>query len=144
MFKGNRNGPRLAWLHTDSDGSFSSSAVEGLKSSRVAVAGDDDGDGDGLASDNDNGGEGGKVFEEKALKATRRQKGLCGGGVLVGNPDLLTIPGVGPRNLKKLVEKGIGGVAELKQLYRDKVNNVWPLGFQKYYIMSIVFAFFYA
>ncbi|CAK9177534.1 unnamed protein product [Ilex paraguariensis] len=39
---------------------------------------------------------------------------------LPGSPDLLTIPGVGPRNLRKLVEKGIGGVAELKQLYKDK------------------------
>jgi hypothetical protein len=33
----------------------------------------------------------------------------------------MEIPGVGPRNLRKLVEKGIGGVAELKQLYKDKV-----------------------
>ncbi|KAG6656296.1 hypothetical protein CIPAW_04G012900 [Carya illinoinensis] len=40
--------------------------------------------------------------------------------LIIGNPDLLTIPGVGPRNLIKLVEKGIGGVAELKKLYRDK------------------------
>ena len=39
----------------------------------------------------------------------------------MGNPDLLAIPGVGPRNLRKLVDKGIGGVAELKQLYKDKV-----------------------
>lgn len=48
---------------------------------------------------------------------------------LSGNPDLLTIPGVGPRNLRKLVDKGIGGVAELKQLYRDKVNGIvlWML-----------------
>lgn len=125
MFKDNRNGLRPAWLHTDSHGSFSSSVVEGLKSSRVGVAGDDGGDGDELACDN--GGEGGKVLEEKGSKSSRRQKGLSGGGVLVGNPDLLTIPGVGPRNLKKLVEKGIGGVAELKQLYKDKVN-VCPLG----------------
>lgn len=36
--------------------------------------------------------------------------------------DLLEIPGVGPRNRRKLVDKGIAGVAELKQLYRDKVN----------------------
>uniref|UniRef100_A0A2N9I828 Uncharacterized protein n=1 Tax=Fagus sylvatica TaxID=28930 RepID=A0A2N9I828_FAGSY len=32
----------------------------------------------------------------------------------------MEIPGVGPRNLRKLVEKGIGGVAELKQSYKDK------------------------
>ncbi|KAL8160009.1 hypothetical protein V2J09_001546 [Rumex salicifolius] len=35
-------------------------------------------------------------------------------------PDLLSIPGVGPKNLRKLVDYGIGGVADLKQLYRDK------------------------
>ncbi|KAK4741053.1 hypothetical protein SAY87_024641 [Trapa incisa] len=40
--------------------------------------------------------------------------------ILAGNPDLLAIPGVGPRNLRKLMEKGISGVAELKQLYRDQ------------------------
>lgn len=37
------------------------------------------------------------------------------------NPDLLAIPGVGPRNFRKLVQKGIQGVAQLKQLYKDKV-----------------------
>ena len=35
------------------------------------------------------------------------------------SPDLLTIPDVGPRNFRKLVEKGIAGVAQLKQLYKD-------------------------
>ncbi|MCO5554389.1 hypothetical protein L7F22_007919 [Adiantum nelumboides] len=38
-------------------------------------------------------------------------------------PDLLAVPGIGPRNLEKLVAKGIGKVAELKQLYRDKFIN---------------------
>ncbi|CAL0312647.1 unnamed protein product [Lupinus luteus] len=41
-------------------------------------------------------------------------------GLSNSNPDLLAIPGVGPRNLRKLVQKGIAGVAELKQLYKDK------------------------
>ncbi|XP_078441002.1 P-loop containing nucleoside triphosphate hydrolases superfamily protein [Wolffia australiana] len=50
----------------------------------------------------------------------RRQRSAFSGGVPVENVDLLTIPGVGPRNLRKLVDKGIGGVADLKQLYRDK------------------------
>ncbi|XP_038890796.1 uncharacterized protein LOC120080252 [Benincasa hispida] len=118
VFKDNRNGLRPAWLHTDSDGLFSSSSGEGSNSSRVSVAGDNGGDGDGFVCDNDE--EGKKVLEEKGSKSSRRQKGLAGGGVLVGNPDLLTIPGVGPRNLKKLVQKGIAGVAELKQLYKDK------------------------
>ncbi|CAA0809888.1 P-loop containing nucleoside triphosphate hydrolases superfamily protein [Striga hermonthica] len=60
-------------------------------------------------------------------KVQRRQRsgggGDGGGGApqpVVGSPDLLTIPGVGPRNLRKLVEKGFEGVAQLKQLYKDK------------------------
>ncbi|KAG6422113.1 hypothetical protein SASPL_118676 [Salvia splendens] len=57
--------------------------------------------------------------EEKRLQR-RRSGGGGGGAVVVGSPDLLTIPGVGPRNLRKLVEKGFEGVAQLKQLYRDK------------------------
>ncbi|KAG0463308.1 hypothetical protein HPP92_019377 [Vanilla planifolia] len=32
----------------------------------------------------------------------------------------LTIPGVGPRNLRKLVDKGFSGVDKLKKLYKDK------------------------
>ncbi|GMI77191.1 deoxyribonucleoside kinase [Hibiscus trionum] len=59
----------------------------------------------------------GKEVEDKPIRLNRRQKGS---GVLVGSPDLLTIPGVGPRNLRKLVENGIQGVAELKQLYKEK------------------------
>lgn len=64
--------------------------------------------------------------EDKAsntVKVSRRRGGGAGAGTgpgLVGNPDLLTIPGVGPRNLRKLVDNGIGDVAELKQLYKDK------------------------
>ncbi|KAL8459665.1 hypothetical protein ACS0TY_036960 [Phlomoides rotata] len=59
-----------------------------------------------------------KGAEEK--KSPRRQRGGSGGAVVVASPDLLTIPGVGPRNLRKLVEKGFEGVAQLKQLYKDK------------------------
>ncbi|KAI4320193.1 hypothetical protein MLD38_033699 [Melastoma candidum] len=56
----------------------------------------------------------GVVVKEEVGRVLRRQKD--------GSPklDLLAIPGVGPRNLRKLVDKGIAGVAELKQLYRDK------------------------
>ncbi|RWV93894.1 hypothetical protein BHE74_00027042 [Ensete ventricosum] len=47
------------------------------------------------------------------------------GGIFDASPEgsleLLTIPGVGPRNLRKLVDKGFEGVAQLKQLYIDKV-----------------------
>ena len=35
--------------------------------------------------------------------------------------ELLSIPGIGPRNLRKLADKGFQGVAQLKQLYKDKV-----------------------
>lgn len=55
----------------------------------------------------------------------RRQRGGVGEGgggeEVLASPDLLTIPGVGPRNLRKLVQKGFMGVDQLKQLYRDKV-----------------------
>jgi len=81
-------------------------------------------------SESGDGEEGEKGSEEKPLRLSggggggssttgRRQRGSA--SLIVGNPDLLTIPGVGPRNLRKLVEKGIGGLAELKQLYKDKV-----------------------
>ncbi|RLN23256.1 hypothetical protein C2845_PM07G30160 [Panicum miliaceum] len=48
----------------------------------------------------------------------RRQRGRT--DALAGSGELLAIPGVGPRNLRKLVDKGFDGVAQLKQLYRDK------------------------
>lgn len=51
---------------------------------------------------------------ENMKRVQRRRSGAA------VNPDLLTIPGVGPRNLRKLVEKGFDGVAQLKQLYKDK------------------------
>ncbi|KAK1371807.1 dNK domain-containing protein [Heracleum sosnowskyi] len=62
-----------------------------------------------------------KELEEKR-RLNRRQRGNEGGvsGLIARSPDLLAIPGVGPRNLKKLVEKGIGGVAQLKRIYKDK------------------------
>lgn len=50
----------------------------------------------------------------------QRRSNRVSASPLPGNPDLLTIPGVGPRNLRKLVDNGIGGVADLKQLYKDK------------------------
>ncbi|KAL1824926.1 hypothetical protein ACET3Z_011704 [Daucus carota] len=56
------------------------------------------------------------------LRFSRRQRGIgtCMPELIASSPDLLAIPGVGPRNLKKLVEKGIGGVADLKQIYKNK------------------------
>lgn len=71
-----------------------------------------------------------KGSEDKAqMRVQRRQRSASGGSELQGNPDLLSIPGVGPRNLKKLVQNGIGGVAELKQLYKDKVCLKFCLSF---------------
>ncbi|RVW41396.1 Deoxycytidine kinase [Vitis vinifera] len=66
--------------------------------------------------------DGEKGSDEKPLRLQRRQRGSSSlnSGAVAANVDLLTIPGVGPRNLRKLVDKGIGGVAELKQLYKDK------------------------
>lgn len=75
--------------------------------------------------------EGEKVFNEekpaeKPLRLQRRQKSSSAimpetPDSLKNNPDSLKIiPGVGPRNEEKLVEKGIQGVSELKQLYKDK------------------------
>ncbi|KAL2503453.1 dNK domain-containing protein [Abeliophyllum distichum] len=55
------------------------------------------------------------MLEEKQVRVQRR-----GGRAVVEDLNLLTIPGVGPRNLRKLVEKGFEGVAQLKQLYREK------------------------
>ncbi|XP_010477523.1 PREDICTED: uncharacterized protein LOC104756611 [Camelina sativa] len=58
--------------------------------------------------------------KDSPTKSTRTNRRSNGGGGLIRNPDLLKIPGVGPRNQRKLVENGIQGVAELKQLYKDK------------------------
>ncbi|KAJ7949703.1 Deoxycytidine kinase [Quillaja saponaria] len=119
VFKDGRNGSRASWLHTGTDVSFSTSAVEGVKCSEKGSGGDNGEEGEkasalSLSVDSE---------EEKPLRLNRRQKGSPNAGVIPGNPDLLTIPGVGPRNLRKLVEKGIDGVAELKQLYKDKFSR---------------------
>ncbi|XP_058218137.1 uncharacterized protein LOC131329087 [Rhododendron vialii] len=93
---------RAAWFHTASDkglpGSFSRAVV-----ATVSAAAEGS--------------------EEKPQRLHRRQKGSAVGEGMAGNPDLLTIPGVGQRNLRKLVGKGIAGVADLKQLYKDKFSR---------------------
>ena len=104
VLKDVRNGSRAAWLHSDSDGS-----IVGKKTSENAF-GESNGD-DGIMESSG----------EKPLRLHRKQKGSSSITGVPSNPDLLTIPGVGPRNLRKLVENGIAGVAELKQLYKDKV-----------------------
>ncbi|GFY85273.1 P-loop containing nucleoside triphosphate hydrolases superfamily protein [Actinidia rufa] len=98
-----RSGSRTVWFHTAaSDKGFQVAAVAEKYSGN-------------LESGYENG------VAEKPMRLHRRQKGGTSvGEALSRNPDLLTIPGVGPRNLRKLVENGIAGVAELKQLYKDK------------------------
>ncbi|KAI5075993.1 hypothetical protein GOP47_0008058 [Adiantum capillus-veneris] len=78
----------------------------------------------------------GGLFEEKASKDSNllkktgairsiaeRRRGIFSRHSQGKIPDLLSVPGIGPRNMEKLVAKGIGGVAELKQLYLDKFRR---------------------
>ncbi|GMP48014.1 hypothetical protein CsSME_00015518 [Camellia sinensis var. sinensis] len=112
VLKESRTGSRSTWFHTAaSDKDFSAASA----SASAAAEGSKN-----LEGEIQNGEENDKGSEEKPLRLHRRNKGSSVGVVMPGNPDLLTIPGVGPRNLRKLVEKGIAGVAELKQLYKDK------------------------
>lgn len=91
---------RAAWFHTASDKGLPDPSSPAVAAAVSAAA---------------------EGSEEKPQRLHRRQKGSAVGEGMAGNPDLLTIPGVGPRNLRKLVGKGIAGVADLKQLYKDKV-----------------------
>lgn len=72
-------------------------------------------------SEGDSDGEDEEEKDEKPVRMSRRSRSSNGSGEFVGNPDLLKIPGVGLRNQRKLVDNGIGDVAELKKLYKDKV-----------------------
>lgn len=75
--------------------------------------------GRGLSSVNAVDGDG--EYEKPMRIMSRRNRRSSNGD---GYPDLLKIPGVGPRNQRKLVDNGIGDVAELKKLYKDKVLYV--------------------
>lgn len=68
-----------------------------------------------MVEDDSDGGE-----DDKPMRMSRRNR-RSSNGSCDGNPDLLKIPGVGLRNQRKLVDNGIGDVAELKKLYKDKV-----------------------
>lgn len=97
--------------------------------------------GNGSSQEEDDEEKGAVVKGEKKNRVTQQRAASAGsstverrprGGILDASPEgsleLLTIPGVGPRNLRKLVNKGFGGVAQLKQLYIDKVyDNVPPI-----------------
>ncbi|AQK93615.1 Deoxycytidine kinase [Zea mays] len=54
------------------------------------------------------------------VPSERRIRGGNAAAAVGTSVELLGIPGVGPRNLRKLVDNGFEGVAQLKQLYRDK------------------------
>ncbi|XP_010256479.1 PREDICTED: uncharacterized protein LOC104596850 [Nelumbo nucifera] len=115
VFKEGRSALRPAWLHTKSEGGFPVVVAEASRNSeKVGSGGGFDAGGTEEGSESLPGG------EVRPLRLQRKQKVGGSATALPGNPDLLTIPGVGPRNLRKLVDKGIAGVAELKQLYRDK------------------------
>ncbi|CAN6341922.1 unnamed protein product [Urochloa humidicola] len=75
------------------------------------------------------GGDGEEAEAEEARKgggsgtraaAERRMRSGSAAAAVGTSVELLAIPGVGPRNLRKLVDNGFEGVAQLKQLYRDK------------------------
>ncbi|XP_008783380.2 uncharacterized protein LOC103702646 [Phoenix dactylifera] len=61
-----------------------------------------------------------KSAENHSSVVERRGRSGGSNAPPLGSLELLEIPGVGPRNLRKLVDKGFQRVAELKQLYRDK------------------------
>ncbi|KAJ4964862.1 hypothetical protein NE237_016711 [Protea cynaroides] len=115
VFKEGPSAFRSAWFYTNTEGRLPvvAESSKSSENSEFRVSGSSDGGGKEASS----------VDNESLLRFQRRQKGSsssASASALPGNPDLLTIPGVGPRNLRKLVDKGIAGVAELKQLYRDK------------------------
>ena len=97
-----RSGTWRSWLHSEANGGLSSVNAAG----EVVESVEDDSDGE-------------KDKDEKPVRLNRRNRSSS--SELTGNPDLLKIPGVGLRNQRKLLDNGIGDVAELKKLYKDKV-----------------------
>ncbi|KAF0906242.1 hypothetical protein E2562_009247 [Oryza meyeriana var. granulata] len=64
-----------------------------------------------------------RLFWSAAVGASSSTAGGCGNETAFPareSVELLGIPGVGPRNLRKLVDGGFRDIARLKQLYRDK------------------------
>ncbi|KAM7279805.1 hypothetical protein ACFE04_006939 [Oxalis oulophora] len=97
---------------------FCANAEEGSLPSVAAAAATANNDGDAAAEGECE--EKGVENDKKSFRFNRRQQHDSSLALVGTNPDLLIIPGVGPRNLRKLVDKGIAGVADLKQIYRDK------------------------
>jgi predicted flap endonuclease-1-like 5' DNA nuclease len=65
--------------------------------------------------------EGGEMEKKTKVSRSIERRNRGDNSVNEESVELLAIPGVGPRNLRKLVDKGFQGVAQLKQLYKDKV-----------------------
>ncbi|CAN7054108.1 hypothetical protein IGI04_028697 [Brassica rapa subsp. trilocularis] len=97
-----KSGTWRSWLHSEANGGLSSVNAAG----EVVESVEDDSDGE-------------KGKDEKPVRLNRRNRSSSS-SELTGNPDLLKIPGVGLRNQRKLLDNGIGDVAELKKLYKDK------------------------
>ncbi|KAI5003526.1 hypothetical protein ZWY2020_030686 [Hordeum vulgare] len=101
----------LPWLRCGGGGAV---ARRGLCCSAEAARRGDVAAGEGEEDEEGSGSRGGGGRNSPE----RRQRGRV--DAATGSGELLAIPGVGPRNQRKLVEKGFDGVAPLKQLYRDK------------------------
>lgn len=107
-----RTGTWRALFCSDSNGGLSTVTATGALAEGVESSDGEDDEGEKDSTDKD----------EKPVRISRRNRSSANGnGEFVGNPDLLKIPGVGLRNQRKLVDNGIGDVAELKKLYKDKV-----------------------
>lgn len=63
-----------------------------------------------------------RTVEKNRILTDRRRRSVSLNKQSAVLHDLLTVPGIGPRNMEKFVAKGIEKVAELKQLYKDKVS----------------------
>lgn len=108
-----RPGPRPpAWLRFGGG----AGARRLLCSAEAARRGGGDEDAEAEAEEGRRGG-GSRVPSERRMRGGGNAAAAVGTSV-----ELLAIPGVGPRNLRKLVDNGFEGVAQLKQLYRDKVH----------------------
>ncbi|KAK4803924.1 hypothetical protein SAY86_003741 [Trapa natans] len=111
VFKERNSRLCVSWLCTGPGSSSPEAVIEGSKSA-------DHGFSDGKVKDQINPQKSVSSSEEKSARVPNRSSRES--YIFSSNPDLLTIPGVGPRNLRKLVDNRIAGVAELKQLYKDK------------------------
>lgn len=110
-----RSGSWRSLLYTESNAGSNTVNAAGAVAESVGGSDGEEEDDDGVEKDSPT------DKDEKPVRMTRRNRSSS--GEFSGNPDLLKIPGVGLRNQRKLVDNGIGDVAELKKLYKDKVST---------------------